>query len=78
MELLESRSALPHGQKSPVEVGQQAFCIVSIRVSESASQMKDTSREGWEEYVIAALVGLTRAGMSGRAQRLGLFLLEGV
>jgi hypothetical protein len=40
--------------------------------------MKDTSREGWEECVIAALSGLTKAGMTGRAQRLGLFLLEGV
>lgn len=72
------RPSLPMDQKSPPEAGQRAFCIAPSRVPGGVSQMRDTSREGWDEYVIGALFGLTRAGMSGRAQRLGLFLLEGV
>lgn len=72
------RPSLPMDKKSPPEVGQQAFCIASSRVSEGVSHMRESSWEGWEEYVIGVLFGWTRAGMSGRVQRLGLFLLEGV
>lgn len=75
---IESTSVVAHGPKKPSGSGPTGFLYCPSRVPGGVSQMRDTSREGWDEYVMGALFGLTRAGMSGRAQRLGLFLLEGV